>query len=71
MSTQPIPQFSNDDFVKSSHCVYPPGGCVEVATKDGTVAVRDAKNPEHILVFSKAEWNAFVAGVKSGEFDSK
>jgi hypothetical protein len=69
MNTRPAPLFSENDFVKSSHCVYPPGGCVEVAAKDGIIAVRDAKNPEQILRFNKAEWSAFVDGVKNGEFD--
>lgn len=71
MSTQPSPQFSPGDFVRSSHCTYPSGGCVEVAAKDGIVSVRDAKNPAQILEFSKAEWAAFVAGVKDGEFDTR
>ena len=69
MSTTPRPQFSDTDFAKSSYCVYPPGGCVEVAAKDGIVAVRDTKNPERMLVFSRTEWEAFVQGVKKGEFD--
>jgi hypothetical protein len=45
-------------------------GCVEVALGDRQVAVRDSKDrtgPE--LVFSFAEWNAFVDGVRGGEFD--
>lgn len=45
--------------------------CVEVAQlPDGTVSVRDSKDvskPAH--EFSPAEWAAFVAGVKVGEFD--
>jgi hypothetical protein len=45
--------------------------CVEVAAlPDGTVSVRDSKNvakPAH--EFSRAEWAAFIAGVKAGEFD--
>jgi hypothetical protein len=42
-----------------------------VAAKDGVVAVRDTKNPEHMLYFSTAEWEAFIQGAKSGEFDPK
>ena len=71
MSTDRCPQFSESEFKKSSHCVYPPGGCVEAAVKDGFVAVRDAKNPGVTLVFNKIEWQAFVEGVKAGEFDAK
>ena len=34
------------------------------------VVMRDAKNPEGpILYFTEAEWDAFIAGVKDGEFD--
>ncbi|MWK33568.1 DUF397 domain-containing protein [Actinomadura sp. J1-007] len=32
--------------------------------------MRDAKNPEGpILYFTEAEWDAFILGVKDGEFD--
>jgi Domain of unknown function (DUF397). len=44
------------------------GNCVEVARlAGGRVAVRDSKNPlGSVLVFTSAEWGAFVDGVKSG-----
>ena len=46
------------------------GQCVEVAHLDLAIAVRDSKNPDQAaLVFSTSEWDAFVAGVKAGEFD--
>ncbi|MEV4103476.1 DUF397 domain-containing protein [Nonomuraea sp. NPDC049649] len=47
------------------------GQCVEVTTNlSGIVAVRDSKNPNGpALVFTPAEWNAFLSGAKSGEFD--
>lgn len=47
------------------------GQCVEVATNlPGVVAVRDSKNPHGpALVFTPAEWRAFVSGVRDGEFD--
>jgi len=45
-------------------------GCVEVARKDGLVAVRDSKDPGRgALSYTAAEWAAFIAGVKAGEFD--
>ncbi len=45
------------------------GQCVEVAFVGGQVAVRDSKNPAAAaLVFSAAEWTAFVGGVADGEF---
>jgi Domain of unknown function (DUF397) len=30
--------------------------------------VRDSKNPAAVLVFSDAEWKAFLEGVRAGEF---
>jgi hypothetical protein len=47
------------------------GNCVEMAAlADGTVAVRDSKNPGGgVLVFTRAEINAWVQGVQAGEFD--
>lgn len=44
--------------------------CVEVAVHDGVVLVRDSKAPgEGLLRFTPAEWNAFVEGVKLGQFE--
>jgi hypothetical protein len=44
--------------------------CVEVAFVDEGIAVRDSKNPSGpVLVFTSAEWDAFVGGAKDGEFD--
>ncbi|MGH3851648.1 MAG: DUF397 domain-containing protein [Pseudonocardiaceae bacterium] len=46
------------------------GNCLEVADLDGGHrAVRDSKDPSGAaLMFTAAEWSAFTAGVKSGEF---
>ncbi|QIS24052.1 DUF397 domain-containing protein [Nocardia terpenica] len=45
--------------------------CVEVAhLGGGLVGMRDSKDPAGpALVFTPAEWDAFTAGVKDGEFD--
>lgn len=45
--------------------------CVETAHLDkGFVGVRDSKNPAGpALVFAPGEWDAFLSGTKSGEFD--
>ena len=47
------------------------GDCVEVATNlSGVVPVRDTKDRDGgTLMFSPESWTAFLAGVKSGEFD--
>lgn len=45
-------------------------GCVEVLVGQHSIAVRDSKDrlgPQ--LVFTPAEWQAFVGGVSDGEFD--
>lgn len=45
-------------------------GCVEVAVLDGRVAVRDSKDRAGpVLVFTPPEWQAFIGGVRGGEFD--
>jgi uncharacterized protein DUF397 len=34
------------------------------------ILMRDARNPDGpVLAFTEAEWRAFIAGVKDGEFD--
>ena len=47
------------------------GTCVEVAAlRDGRIAVRNSNRPhEGIVVFTRAEMNAWISGVKAGEFD--
>ncbi|NRQ31378.1 DUF397 domain-containing protein [Nonomuraea sp. NN258] len=55
---------------KSSFC-NGAAACVEVAPlPDGSVALRDSKDQDGpVLVFTPAEWAAFTAGVRDGEFD--
>lgn len=47
------------------------GNCVEVAKlSGGRRGVRDSKNPTGpALVFTPTQWNTFLGGIKSGEFD--
>jgi hypothetical protein len=50
---------------------------VEVEIREGSkegsdyvITMRDGSNPDGpVLVFTPAEWEAFVAGVRDGEFD--
>ncbi|MEV8636352.1 DUF397 domain-containing protein [Streptosporangium sp. NPDC051023] len=49
------------------------GSCVEAGSfgdGSGRVAVRHSHRPDgEVIVYSRAEWEAFVGGVKDGEFD--
>ena len=61
------------DWRKSSYSGGNGGECVEVADlPDGGRAVRDSKlgDTGPVLRFTPAEWQAFVAGVRDGEFDA-
>jgi hypothetical protein len=54
-------------FTKSRHSGG--GNCVEVAVGP-EIRVRDSKDSGGpVLIFSEAEWSAFLAGVRDGEFD--
>jgi hypothetical protein len=65
------------DWRKSSYSSGNGGACVEVAvipgSKEGSdrvIALRDSKNPHGpALIFTPAEWHAFTAGARDGEFD--
>ncbi|MFE2872360.1 DUF397 domain-containing protein [Embleya sp. NPDC059259] len=67
----PADSFGSVTWVKSSASTAE-GNCVELAAlPGGEVAVRNsrfARGPA--LVYTRAELAAFVAGAKSGEFDS-
>jgi Domain of unknown function (DUF397) len=56
-------QKSSDSFAN--------GDCVEVAQmSDGMIAVRNSKSWHgRILQFTPSEWEAFLGGVRKGEFD--
>lgn len=53
---------------KSSHSAT--NGCVEIALDPAEVAVRDSKDRDGpVLRFNAHEWEAFLAGVRNGEFE--
>ncbi|WP_440064448.1 DUF397 domain-containing protein [Streptosporangium sp. OZ121] len=49
------------------------GNCVEagpLGDGSGRAAVRHSHRPDgEVIVYTRAEWEAFVGGVKDGEFD--
>ena len=63
-------QESGPVWVKSS-LSFSNGACVEVTDlADGGVGVRHSKDPDGpVLRFTPAEWQAFLAGTRLGEFD--
>ncbi|WP_455354932.1 DUF397 domain-containing protein [Streptomyces sp. SYSU K217416] len=45
-------------------------GDVQIAFVEGFIAMRNGGKPENpSLIFSPAEWRAFVLGARDGEFD--
>ncbi|WP_440066419.1 DUF397 domain-containing protein [Streptosporangium sp. OZ121] len=64
-------ELSEARWVKSSLSGSDGGNCVETAVlSGGRRAVRDSKDKTGpALVFTRDEWNAFVGGVRLGEFD--
>ena len=48
----------------------PDEAAVEVAFVDDLIGLRNSADPAGpVLVFTQAEWDAFVAGARDGEFD--
>ena len=62
-----------DDFDGTVYCTssFSGGGnCVQAGQlRNGDIRVRDSRNPATVITISAADWNAFIAGVKNGEFD--
>jgi hypothetical protein len=53
---------------RSSSCAAT--GCLEVAFGPGTVSVRDSKRADSpVLTYDHQEWQAFIDGVRRGEFN--
>ena len=72
-----VPAFGNDlrdsdaRWIKSS-LSFSNGNCVEVAgLPGGHIGVRDSKDVRGpVLRFTPGEWDAFLGGVRNGEFDT-
>jgi hypothetical protein len=61
---------SHSRWIKSS-LSFANSNCVEVADlPGGHIGVRDSKDTEGpVLRFTPGEWQAFLGGVRNGEFD--
>lgn len=47
--------------------------CIEVTTlqdDDSTILIRETEDPDVIVRTSRKNWQAFVNGVKNGDFDN-
>lgn len=67
--SQKGPVHTEYGWYKSSYACSNGASCVEVRPGD-LVEVRNSRFPSAgMLSFTHAEWRAFVAGVKAGEFD--
>ncbi|HUJ07923.1 MAG TPA: DUF397 domain-containing protein [Streptosporangiaceae bacterium] len=55
---------------RKSRYSNPSGNCVETAELPaGEVAVRNSRDPDGpALVFTRAEWDAFLLGARAGDF---
>jgi hypothetical protein len=56
-------------WIRSSRCES--GHCVEVARQGHGVALRNSTAPDQHLMLSAEAWRAFLAGLRSGEFDMR
>lgn len=61
---------SRAQWRRGSQTGDPGTGHLEIAFVDGYIAMRNSADPDgSVLVFTPAEWDAFVLGAKDGEFD--
>jgi hypothetical protein len=56
------------EWIKASASVAN-GACVELASTDDGVLMRHSKHPEVQIHYSRAEIEAFFAGIRNDEFD--
>jgi Domain of unknown function (DUF397) len=62
MDGQGVPVFRTSTFSSS-------GNCVEVALGAQIVVRHSSQRDDTTLTFTPGEWEAFIRGVKAGQFD--
>lgn len=57
---------------RKSRASNPSGNCVEMARlTPGVIAIRNSRDPDGpALVYTRAEIDAFIRGIKDGDFDA-
>lgn len=55
------------EWRKSSFCEA--SGCVWVRQEEGHILVSADPGAAPVLRFTRGEWDAFIAGVRNGDFD--
>jgi len=63
-----VPVHPSLGWRRSSHCQN--SECIEVATQDGMILLRNSKAPHNgVQRYSVEEWQSFVHAIRDGEFD--
>jgi hypothetical protein len=75
MINQTMPVFERSQFRKATRSGQNPQACVEVARRDGWVAVRDSKQPwnakdDHRLVFTAEQFDTWLAALSTETTDT-
>ena len=71
MHGNPAERPRSDSYWVKSSLSFSNGNCVEVASlPEGEVGVRNSRDSEGLVLrFTSDEWQAFLGGVRNGEFD--
>ncbi|MEU7044112.1 DUF397 domain-containing protein [Streptomyces varsoviensis] len=56
-------------WLKSSFSEQPDGNCLELASCEGSILLRESDDPSVVLKTTPAKLRAFLAGTRAGEFD--
>lgn len=64
-------KISTTPWVKATRSAGNGGACVEMRRHDGMIEVRDSKDRQDgpVLRFTRAEFDAWLDGARTGEFD--